>query len=135
VPVVQVVSSFAAVDVTSWADVSAGGELPQVLSFLSSHNPRTLDLSKVLWRASDPEWFAQLWDTLQKRRYAYQPLLAYSLLHGGGGNAEAVKAYCSLNQDRLDVGPGFSSPLLQVKPPLLHCFCPLHTSTTHWVIS
>jgi len=100
-PTIEVTASGPAADPLSWASISQGGSIQEVVKFLEHENLAALGMAKLLWRLRERSAYVMLLDALEKRHFYVREVWAYSLLHR---DTPRIRAWLR-TQELADAGP------------------------------
>ena len=101
-------------DTASWSYVSQRGSSAEVLAFLEGANLERLELERIAWRMSDPEFFAPAIELLSQRHAFCRALWGYGILH----KRHDVTRELLLHEDSFlrQAGLALNAQLLEVDP-------------------
>ncbi len=109
-----VVAEPSTVDTTSWAYLSQQASSEEVLTYLKTANLNRIDLSQILWRMKDADFYHATIDLLTARLTVVPELWAYGFKHN---DADAMGTYLQHRSDFVEQsGPYVDSALLTIDP-------------------
>ncbi|MCB9880235.1 MAG: hypothetical protein H6832_00150 [Planctomycetes bacterium] len=102
------------VDTTSWEHVSQNGSPDDVFAYLENANILRVDLSMILWRLREREFFDRMISVLDRRHHYDARVWAYGLLHEDEG---VTRQYLTTADNFVaQCGPSLDSPILVIDP-------------------
>lgn len=108
------------VDTSSWQHVSQNGTHEEVLAYLAAANLARVDLSMILWRMRDRQFYSGIMDLLHKRHHFDARLWSYAVFHRDDTGA---REYLVTHDGFVgNCGPVLDSPLLTIDPIERHAY-------------